>query len=203
MMRRWVAALVAAIFTVMAGPASTAGATAAYAYDTVGYTYDTAARLSTSNVATAEPRASPGPPGAVSWASHAPSTRFVVAAEGAGLTLEGSAFSASEKAVAESLAGQGRNVVLREATGIGRTSDLLVDGIPYDVYTPEVGTSVRNILSNTASKWSQVDGGGVVIDLSNTGLTAADFGNALSRVNGFVKSYGGTPLSDVQFFGGG
>lgn len=43
--------------------------------------------------------------------------------------------------------------------------------------------------------------GGVVVDLSNAGLTAADFGdNALARTNGFVNSYGGTPLSDVTFY---
>jgi hypothetical protein len=52
--------------------------------------------------------------------------------------------------------------------------------------------------------WTQVNGGGVVVDLSDTGLSSADFGdNALSRVNGFVNSWGGNPLSDVIFYGGG
>jgi hypothetical protein len=68
--------------------------------------------------------------------------------------------------------------VLREATGIGRTSDLVVNGTPYDVYTPEAGTNIRNILSNAASKWTQVNGGGVVIDLSNTDLGVLDFGDS-------------------------
>jgi hypothetical protein len=131
------------------------------------------------------------------------------AAEDAGaaagnLRVIGESFSPSEKDVAQYLASQGRNVVLRQATGVGRTSDLLVNGTPYDVYTPEAGTSVRNILSNTAGKWTQVNGGGVVVNLSNTGLSASDFGsNALARVNGFVNSWGGTPLSDVIFYGGG
>lgn len=81
---------------------------------------------------------------------------------------------------------------------------MLVDGTPYDTYSPEAGTSVRNILSNAASKWTQVNGGGVVIDLSGTDLTASDFGdNALARVNGFVNSWGGTPLSDLIFYEGG
>lgn len=100
------------------------------------------------------------------------------------------------------MVGQGNNVVLREATGVGRTSDLLVNGIPYDIYTPIAGTSVRNILSKAASKWTQVNGGGVVIDLGNTGLKAADFGNALARVNGFIRSWGGSPISDIKFLDG-
>lgn len=81
---------------------------------------------------------------------------------------------------------------------------MLVDGMPYDVYTPEAGTSVRNTLSHVASKWTQVNGGGVVVDLGSTDLTASDFGgNALARVNGFVNSWGGTPLSDLMFYEGG
>jgi hypothetical protein len=68
---------------------------------------------------------------------------------------------------------------------------------------PEAGTSIRNILSNAASKWTQVNGGGVVIDLSNTDLGVLDFGDSpLARVNGFVNSWGGTPLSDLLFYGG-
>jgi hypothetical protein len=128
----------------------------------------------------------------------------VLAALSGNLTIDGEGFSASEKAVAQYPARHGNDVVLREATGVERTSDLLVNGTPYDVYTPEAGTSVRNVLSNVASKWTQVHGGGVVVDLSNTDLGASDFGdNALARVNGFVNSWGGTPLSEVSFYGGG
>jgi hypothetical protein len=58
------------------------------------------------------------------------------AAEHSGsLSIEGERFSASEKAVAQDLPSKGKNVV-REATGIGHTSDLVVNGTPYDVYTP-------------------------------------------------------------------
>lgn len=74
-----------------------------------------------------------------------------------GLRVIGSGFSASERGAAEALAGQGRNVVLREATGVGRTSDLLVDGIPYDVYTPTTG-NLNRVVSAIASKGSQVNG---------------------------------------------
>jgi hypothetical protein len=132
-----------------------------------------------------------------------PGDAAALAPEPGSLDVVGSGFSSSEKSVAQFLSSQGRNVVLREATGVGRTSDMLVNGVPYDTYTPEFGTSVRNILSEAASKWTQVRGGGVVIDLSNTGLQASDFGNALARVNGFINSWGGTPMSEVMFYGGG
>jgi RHS repeat-associated protein len=118
------------------------------------------------------------------------------------LTVIGSGFSASERGAAETLAAQGRNVVLREAPGTIKTSDLLVDGVPYDVYTPMAGTGARNILNNAAKKWTQVDGGGIVVDLSNTGLAASDFGNALVRINGFIRSWEGNPISDIIFLGG-
>jgi RHS repeat-associated protein len=132
-------------------------------------------------------------------------TAGVEAADAAGIvTYEGGGFSASELDAASSMARNGNSVVLRTADPkAGRMSDLLVNGTPYDVYTPEAGTSVRNILSNTASKWTQVNGGGVVVDLRGTGLSASTFGNALARVNGFVGSWGGTPLSDVRFINGG
>jgi len=106
---------------------------------------------------------------------------------------------------ADEMARRGNSVVLRTANPkAGRMSDLLVNGTPYDVYTPEGGTSLRNLLSNTASKWRQVNGGGVVVDPRNTGFSASDFGsNPLGRMNGFVNSWGGTPLSDVTFLGGG
>lgn len=42
-------------------------------------------------------------------------------------------FSASETRVAQRLADEGRQVDLRAPSGQGRTSDLLVDGVPYDV----------------------------------------------------------------------
>jgi YD repeat-containing protein len=128
---------------------------------------------------------------------------FTDAATVGSLEVVGDGFSASEKVSSSVPCGSSQDVVLREATGIGRTSDLLVNGTPYDVYTPAEGTSVRNILSRAASKWTQVDGGGVVIDLSNTGLSAADFGSdALAKVNSFINSWGGTPISNVTFYGG-
>lgn len=80
--------------------------------------------------------------------------------------------------MAEQLASQGRNVVLSQAdSAAGRTSDLLLDGIPYDVYTPTTGNLDR-IVSSIASKGSQVRGGGVVLDLSKSSLTPGQVGTS-------------------------
>ena len=119
-------------------------------------------------------------------------------AEGAsgGIRVIGSGFSASERSAAEALAGQGRNVVLREATGVGRTSDLLVDGVPYDVYTPTTG-SLDRIVSAIASKGSQVDGGGIVLDLSKSPLAGIDPAALLARVQGVTGN-----ISDIIILGG-
>ena len=105
------------------------------------------------------------------------------AADSGSLTVVGEGFSESEQEVAQMLAAQGDVVVLRQASGIGRTSDLLVNGVPYDVYTPSTG-NVDRIVSAVASKGSQVAGGGVVIDLRNSNLTVADLNNILARVQG-------------------
>ncbi len=119
------------------------------------------------------------------------------AAETAGsLRIVGSGFSASELGAAEALAGQGRNVVLREASGVGRTSDLLVDGVPYDVYTPTTG-SLDRIVSSIASKGSQVNGGGVVLDLSKSSLSGVDASELLTRVQGVTPN-----ISDIIILGG-
>jgi hypothetical protein len=99
----------------------------------------------------------------------------------------------TEVAVGRLLADQGREVVvLEEDSSAGRMADLLVDGTPYDVYTPEAGTSVRSVLTAAARKFTQVgDGGGIVINLQDSDLSASDFGdNALARVNGFIRSWG-------------
>ena len=103
------------------------------------------------------------------------------------LQIVGSGFSASEQGAAETLAAQGRNVVLREADpAAGRTSDLLVDGVPYDVYTPTT-SNVSRIVSAVASKGSQVRGGGIVIDLSKSPITPEELGNILPRVQGITN----------------
>ena len=116
----------------------------------------------------------------------------VVATEAGTLTMSGQGFSASEQRVAQLLADGGENVVLREATGVGRTSDLLVNGVPYDVYTPTTG-NIDRIVSAVASKGSQVQGGGIIIDLSQSPLTVAQLGNILPRVQGVTSQ-----ISDIR-----
>jgi hypothetical protein len=103
-----------------------------------------------------------------------------------GLRIVGEGFSASEKRAAQALADQGHTVVLRAPTGVGRTSDLLVDTVPYDVYTP-ITADISRIVSETAKKGSQVNGGGVVIDLSRSSLTPRQLGNILPRVRGVTS----------------
>jgi hypothetical protein len=94
--------------------------------------------------------------------------------------------SASELRAARYLAGLGKDVILRDPVGTragGGTSDLLVDGVRWDVYTPKTANPDR-IVSQVASKGSQVLGGGVIIDLSETTVSADQLGNIQSRVAG-------------------
>lgn len=92
--------------------------------------------------------------------------------------------SESEVKAAELIAGQGHQVELRNPTGTragGGTSDLVVDGVNWDVYTPTTNNAGR-IVSTVASKGSQVLGGGVVVDLSKTSVTPEELGNIEYRV---------------------
>lgn len=101
------------------------------------------------------------------------------------LSITAKAASTSEIRAAEYMAAQGRNVVLRDpvegaARGSG-TSDLLVDGAQWDVYTP-TSKNPQSIIRAIAKKGTQVQGGGVVLDLSRTSVTAADLGDIMTRV---------------------
>jgi hypothetical protein len=94
--------------------------------------------------------------------------------------------SQSEVTAAMELADRGSDVVLRDPIGTragGLTSDLLVNGEPWDVYTPTTG-NVSRIVSAVASKGSQVQGGGVIIDLSQTSVTADQLANIQARIAG-------------------
>jgi RHS repeat-associated protein len=102
------------------------------------------------------------------------------------LTVEtGATPSSSELAAARYMANQGHNVVYRQQTGATKISDLLVDGVPYDVYTP-ITSNPDNVILGIAEKGPQVQGGGVVLDLSQTSVTAADLGNVMARVSGLT-----------------
>jgi hypothetical protein len=124
-------------------------------------------------------------------------TKALPAGPGTGGTLRvaGNGFSASKQRMAQLLYEQGNDVVLRQATGAGRTSDLLLNGVAYDVYTPTSG-NVNAIVSAIAKKGSQVNGGGVVLDLSSSPLTPAQVGNLLPRVQGVTDQ-----ISDIIVVG--
>jgi len=88
-------------------------------------------------------------------------------------------------------------VVLRLPIGTragGRTSDLLVDGVPYDVYTPKTANPDR-IVSAIAKKNSQASG--IVLDLTETSVTPSQLGNILKRVQGA----GATDIHDIVIIG--
>ncbi|MET9362330.1 RHS repeat-associated core domain-containing protein [Streptomyces sp. NPDC006632] len=136
------------------------------------------------------------------WAPRAESSGTVRPGE---LTNTAKNPSASEVSAAEHMASLGKKVELRDPVGTragGQTSDLLVDGVPWDVYSPTT-TNPKAILTKVAKKHSQVHGGGVIVDLSGTGLSASQFDGALVRVNGLIRSWGKDDfISEVLFFGG-
>jgi hypothetical protein len=104
----------------------------------------------------------------------------------------GGEFSASEIRAAEYMMNLGNDVTLRMPQGTrtgGGTSDLLVNGVGYDVYTPTTSNPSR-IIGAIAEKNSQAKG--IVLDLSQTNVTVQDLGNILARVRGSVEAGGKT-----------
>jgi filamentous hemagglutinin len=100
------------------------------------------------------------------------------------IIIEGGAYSPRELSVARLLAQRGYHVVLRPPIGTrlgGETSDLLLNGRGYDIYTP---TTVNPdwIISAIAKKNAQAEG--VVLDLSATSVTRPQLGNILERIRG-------------------
>lgn len=83
-------------------------------------------------------------------------------------------------------------MVLRPPVGTradGGTSDLLVNGINYDVYTPTTNNPSAIIRAITKKNTQTT---GVVLDLSSTTVTVDDLGNILARVRGAIEKNGGT-----------
>ncbi|MFC3194883.1 RHS repeat-associated core domain-containing protein [Marinicella sediminis] len=96
-------------------------------------------------------------------------------------------FSQSEIDSAYFMASRGANVHLRrESTVDGvRTTDLVVDGIPYDVYTPTT-SNLNNIMRNIKDKNGQANGQslGVVLDLRKSTATQDQLGDIVGRLRG-------------------
>ncbi|SFA64463.1 MULTISPECIES: hemagglutinin repeat-containing protein [unclassified Pseudomonas] len=106
-------------------------------------------------------------------------------------------FSQSEINSAYYMAAQGKKVELRRPVGTraeGKTSDLLVDGVSYDVYTPTTGNADR-IISAIAKKNTQAEG--IVLDLSRSTVTREQLGDVLRRVNGT----GAKKINDIVIIG--
>ena len=106
--------------------------------------------------------------------------------------IDGENYSTSEINAAQYMAGLENDVVLRPPVGTragGQTSDLLVNGINYDVYTPTT-SNPSAIIRAITKKNTQTTG--VVLDLSSTTVTADDLGNILGRVRGAIEKNGGT-----------
>ena len=113
--------------------------------------------------------------------------------KGGSLTImEGGNYSTSEVNAAKYMADLENDVVLRPPVGTragGGTSDLLVNGISYDVYTPTTDNPSAIIRAITKKNTQTI---GIVLDLSNTTVTVDDLGNILSRVTGAIEKNGAT-----------
>lgn len=106
-------------------------------------------------------------------------------------------FSASERSAAQYMANLGYNVVLRSPVGTradGGTSDLLVNGIPYDVYTPET-SNLNRIVSAIVKKNSQT--AGVIVDLRESSVSPSQLSNVFQRVRGA----GATNIVNIEIIG--
>ena len=111
--------------------------------------------------------------------------------------IAGSVYSTSEQRAAQHMANAGHHVVLRPPQGTrasGMTSDLLVDGRPFDVYTPRTNNPDR-IVSAIAKKNSQAQG--IVLDLSETKVLREQLGDLLARVRGA----GATSIDQIIIIG--
>jgi len=100
------------------------------------------------------------------------------------IIIEGGAYSPRELSVARLLAQRGHHVVLRPPLGTrvgGETSDLLLNGRGYDIYTPTTVNPDR-IISAIAKKNAQAEG--IVLDLRATSVTRSQLGNILERIRG-------------------
>lgn len=96
------------------------------------------------------------------------------------------------------MAEQGFDVTLRPPVGTragGGTSDLIVNGVNNDVYTPKT-SNASAIIRAITKKNTQATG--IVLDLSETSVTAEALGNIVARIKGAIEANGGTcKITDV------
>jgi hypothetical protein len=97
----------------------------------------------------------------------------------------------SELKAAQYFVKKGKNIILRNPVGErapgGKTSDLVVNGVNYDVYTPKT-SNISSIVGAVAKKNDQAKA--IVIDLSKTTVKPEELSNILKRVEGSIKAGG-------------
>jgi hypothetical protein len=109
------------------------------------------------------------------------------------------AFNPAEQAIAEHLAGEGRSVTaLAESTVEGvRTADALVDGVPTEFKSLDLGASNATVKQALNSARGQAPN--AFVDARGSGLTEAEAQRGLARYLG--QQRGG--LDSVRILGDG
>jgi hypothetical protein len=115
---------------------------------------------------------------------------------GGNLTVMPGRYTQSEMDAASKLSAYGNDVMIRPASGRGRLSDLVVNGNPYDVYTPQGGT-LDSILRNAASKNTQATG--IVIDILNARSLFGGYSEA--RILTRIRELGAKNIQDIIILG--
>ncbi|WP_394821727.1 toxin TcdB middle/N-terminal domain-containing protein [Pendulispora albinea] len=111
------------------------------------------------------------------------------------LVIQSATATDAELTAASQVAKMGRgSVVIRDPIPGRATSDLLIEGAPYDIYSPTTGNANR-IISAIANKNSQATG--IVLDLRASPVDVGQLGNILGRVNGA----GATNIQDIIILG--
>ncbi|WP_353196141.1 SpvB/TcaC N-terminal domain-containing protein [Parapedobacter defluvii] len=106
---------------------------------------------------------------------------------------QGGQFSESELRAAKYMKNKGYDVHLRKPRGTrsgGGTSDLLVNGKRYDVYTP-TSSNPKNIIVNIVKKNDQATG--IILDLSKTKVTPSQLGDLFKT----VRDSGATNITNI------
>lgn len=112
-------------------------------------------------------------------------TSSAPANNGGSIIIEAGSYRESEVHAAQQVADNGNDVVLRQPIGkrspTGNTSDLLVNGQGYDIYTLETSNPTR-ITDAIGKKADQARG--VILNLSRTSVKASDLSDIQARLVG-------------------
>jgi hypothetical protein len=91
---------------------------------------------------------------------------------------------------AKVLRAQGRNVHFQTPTGLRgpNTADFLVDGVPFDVFTPVTKTP-GNVIKGIFNKDNQAPN--ILLNMRHTPVRVDELGDILHRVNTFHPDFPG------------